>query len=231
MPAWLTGIAVVALAAAAVSALAIVVDLLSGRRQHMGIMNVVWPVTALWSGPLGYLAYRRWGRAGSRVAMKQAEQRGEGPPSRQQPFPVIVGKGATHCGAGCTLGDIVAEWFAVLVPLSIFGHPIFGTWVYGYVAAYALGIVFQYFTIQPMRGLSVKDGIIAAVKADTLSLTAWQVGMYGWMAVVRFAIFGHELPRSGPVFWFMMQIAMLFGFATSYPVNWWLLRKGLKEKM
>ena len=29
----------------------------------------------------------------------------------------------------------------------------------------------------------------------------------------------------------MMQIAMLCGFATAYPVNWWLLRIGLKEKM
>lgn len=29
----------------------------------------------------------------------------------------------------------------------------------------------------------------------------------------------------------MMQIAMSFGFLTSYPVNWWLLRSGLKEKM
>jgi nitrogen regulatory protein PII len=29
----------------------------------------------------------------------------------------------------------------------------------------------------------------------------------------------------------MMQIAMIFGFLTSYPVNWWLLRKGWKETM
>jgi hypothetical protein len=31
-------------------------------------------------------------------------------------------------------------------------------------------------------------------------------------------------------FWFMMQIAMLCGFVTSYPANWWLLRTGIKEK-
>lgn len=29
----------------------------------------------------------------------------------------------------------------------------------------------------------------------------------------------------------MMQIAMIAGFITAYPVNWWLLRKGIKEKM
>jgi hypothetical protein len=55
--------------------------------------------------------------------------------------------------------------------------------------------------------------------------------MCGWMAVAVFAIFGHELDKTGPVFWFMMQIAMLAGFATSYPVNAWLLKAGIKESM
>jgi hypothetical protein len=55
--------------------------------------------------------------------------------------------------------------------------------------------------------------------------------MYGWMAVVTFAISGHEIEKTSPVFCFMMQIALWFGFATAYPVNWWLLQKGLKEKM
>ncbi len=55
--------------------------------------------------------------------------------------------------------------------------------------------------------------------------------MFGWMALVTFVIFGHELRKTDPVFWFMMQIAMWLGFATSYPVNWWLIRKGVKEAM
>ncbi|HWG05484.1 MAG TPA: DUF4396 domain-containing protein, partial [Beijerinckiaceae bacterium] len=29
----------------------------------------------------------------------------------------------------------------------------------------------------------------------------------------------------------MMQIAMVLGFATTYPVNWWLISRGIKEKM
>ena len=86
-----------------------------------------------------------------------------------------------------------------------------------------------------MRGLSLLPGIWAAIKADTLSLTAWQIGMYGFMAIAYFAIFrtvfGVELKPNMVEFWFMMQIAMLCGFVTSYPVNWWLIRAGLKEKM
>jgi hypothetical protein len=29
--------------------------------------------------------------------------------------------------------------------------------------------------------------------------------MYGWMAIAVFLIFGHELEKTDPVFWFMMQ--------------------------
>ena len=136
-----------------------------------------------------------------------------------------------HCGSGCALGDLGAEWFVVAVPITLFGHEIFGTWLVDYVAAFLFGIAFQYFTIAPMRKLSLAGGLKEALKADTLSLTAWQVGMYGWMAIVVFGMIGRPLSKTGPVFWFMMQLAMLAGFLTSYPVNWWLLRRGIKEAM
>ncbi|MFD0642241.1 MULTISPECIES: DUF4396 domain-containing protein [unclassified Bradyrhizobium] len=29
----------------------------------------------------------------------------------------------------------------------------------------------------------------------------------------------------------MMQIAMMAGLLTSYPVNWWLIKAGVKERM
>ncbi len=82
-----------------------------------------------------------------------------------------------------------------------------------------------------MRDLSFGKDMVAAAKADFFSLTAWQVGMYGWIAIATFVIFGHEIEKTNPAFWFMMQIAMLASFLTSYPVNWWLLRAGIKEKM
>jgi hypothetical protein len=59
--------------------------------------------------------------------------------------------------------------------------------------------------------------------------------MYGFMAFAYFYLFryvlGVRLQTDSAEFWFMMQIAMLFGFASSYPVNWWLIRAGIKEKM
>ncbi len=231
MPGWLLVLAWVSLGAATLCALAIALDIAAGYRQHMWIMNAVWPVTALYAGPLALLAYYRVGRLSTERRVRQAKARGEEPPSMRKPFRQTAAVAATHCGAGCSLGDLVAEWLVFLAPLTLFGHHLFGAWAVNYAAAYTFGIAFQYFTIAPMRDLSLGRGILAAMKADTLSLSAWQIGMYGWMAIATFAIFGHELEQDSPVFWFMMQIGMLAGFLTAYPVNRWLLKKGLKEPM
>ncbi len=228
---WLSIIAVISLAVGGICFLVIVIDLLGGHKQHMWIMNVVWPITALYAGPLALWGYYRMGRLSSEKSFREAKKRGEKMPGMKKPFWQKVCLGATHCGSGCALGDLAAEWIFFAAPFTIFGHKIFGAWVIDFAFAFGFGIAFQYFTIAPMRNLSFGKGIVAALKADTLSLTSWQVGMYGWMAIVTFVIFGHELEKTSPVFWFMMQIAMLAGFATAYPVNAWLLKKKIKEEM
>ncbi len=141
------------------------------------------------------------------------------------------------------IGDIAAEWLAFVLPAvaiwvgwhSVFSEKIYAVWVLDFVFAFALGIVFQYFAIVPMRKLSPGQGIVAALKADTLSLIAWQVGMYGFMAFAQLYLLrhmlGHRAEVNTPEFWFMMQVAMIAGFITAYPVNWWLISSGIKEKM
>jgi hypothetical protein len=74
-----------------------------------------------------------------------------------------------------------------------------------FVLAYAAGIAFQYFAIAPMRGLSLRAGLLAAVKADTFSLIAYEIGMFAWM-IYR----AHMWPAMQPTdwsYWLMMQIA------------------------
>jgi hypothetical protein len=39
------------------------------------------------------------------------------------------------------------------------------------------------------------------------------------------------LAPTGLAYWLTMQAAMLAGFATTYPVNWALIRTGVKEAM
>jgi hypothetical protein len=221
-------LSVYAIAFGIASALIAAVDILSGRRQRMAVMNFVWPLTLLWSGPLGLWLYAAIGRAPP-LASKAA--RGGGDPPMRQPAWIPVFLATTHCGSGCALGDILAESAQAGLALSLFGRQVYASWVLDYALAFAFGILFQYFTIRPMKGLGRADGLKAALKADALSLTAWQIGMYGWMALVFFAFLGREIPPTAPEFWFLMQIGMLAGFATSFPVNAWLVRKGIKERM
>jgi hypothetical protein len=226
-PDWLQRLASASLIIAILCAVLIVLDEIR-HPQKMWIMNAVWPLTALFGSVLWLVAYWKWGRPS-----------GHG----NVPFAAAVLKGASHCGAGCALGDLVAEWLVVAAPAiaiwfgwqSVFADKTFAVWILDFLLAFLFGIAFQYFTIKPMRQLSAMQGIAAAVKADVAAITAWQIGMYGVMALIQFGWFapgfGGKAPVVSPEFWFAMQLAMLAGFVTAYPVNWLLIRIGWKERM
>src|SRR5947209_3795463 len=97
-PSWLQTLADIYTPLSIASALVVLADIfVAGRRQHMGIMDAVWPLTALYWGPLGLIPYFGFGRAG-------VASHGD-PPMWQASF-----KGAGHCGAGCALGDFIGDW-------------------------------------------------------------------------------------------------------------------------
>ena len=172
------------------------------------------------------------GTAGPR-GMEGMDGMGNMPGMKGRPRWQSVVLSTLHCGAGCTLADIVGEWFLFFVPVAIGGSILAGTWVVDYLLALAFGIGFQYAAIRGMeRTLPRGEAIRRAAKADILSLTAWQAGMYGWMAVAIFALNGGEaMPRTSFVFWFTMQIAMACGFLVALPVNILLIRAGIKKGM
>ena len=208
------------LSLSAVSFLLIAIDVMT-HRQHMAIMNFVWPLTALYFGLFAIWMYFAFGRNTSNSGRAS-------PHNQKKPFWQTVWIGVTHCGAGCTLGDFAAEWVVVLSGLTLFGSHLGTMFFFDFVLAYLVGIVFQYFSIAPMRHLTGWDGILAAIKADTISLIAFEIGMFAVMAWTH-ALF--RLEPDKPQYWFLMQIAMVIGFFTSYPANWWLIRKGWKEAM
>jgi hypothetical protein len=241
IPTWLHTLSLLSLALGVVLALAVVVDELR-RPQMMWIMNVVWPVTVLYGTVFGLWLYLRFGRASAPMA-KMGAAHPAGHHHAEKPFAARVAISTAHCGSGCTVGDLIAEWLAFFVPAialwfgyqSLFGEKMFAVWILDYIFAFVVGIMFQYFAIKPMGNLTAGQALVAALKADSISLTAWQIGMYGFMAIAAFAIwrplFGLRLQVDSVEFWFMMQLAMLCGFLTSYPANWWLVRIGIKEAM
>jgi hypothetical protein len=197
--------------------------------QSMGIMNIVWPVTALYLSVFAVWAYLTIGRRKTRKAMQRGMQHAHhGAPTAAQ-----VAVGTSHCGAGCMLADIASEFALATAGFVILGSVLWTSYIVDFIAAWALGIVFQYFAIRPMReDLSRGAAIAAAIKADTLSIVAFQMGMYAWMALVFFRLFrAPHLTPFDPRYWLMMQVAMICGFATSYPMNRLLIAIGWKEAM
>lgn len=204
------------------------------NRQKMRVMNLVWILTGLWAGVGGLLAYYRFGRCKRTVEsmpmpmsgkMDEAMPMGEAMPDPKRSMWEKTALSTLHCGAGCTLADLVGEGFLILVPMSL----LWG-WTLDYALALGIGVLFQYAAIRTMMKLTRKEAYITAFKIDFWSLTSWQVGMYGWMAVVIFA-FEMPIDRLSWLFWWMMQLAMCCGFITAYPTNWLLIRLGIKQTM
>ena len=155
------------------------------------------------------------------------------PPEPARPAWVTMAIEVSHCGSGCTLGDFISEWIIFALGLTIAGYALFAEYTGDYILAVSFGIVFQYFAIAPMRGLGVRDGLKAAAKADIVSLTFFEIGLFGWMALMTFVFFPapHHLMPSSIAFWFLMQIGMIIGYFTSWPANLWLVRRGIKVPM
>jgi hypothetical protein len=257
-PGWLTALAWTYLSVCFACAAAIACDIaFNDRRQAMGVMNAVYPITALYLGPFALAFYWRWGRVEAHASMASmsahrasASQPGpahgsgtalmdedEGshhdPGQRTRPRWVVMATEVSHCGAGCSLGDVISEFAIFWLGLSIAGVTLWAEYIGDYILALALGIVFQYFAIAPMRGLGLKDGLKAATKADFISLTAFEIGLFGWMAIMAFVLFPapNLLTPSSAAFWFLMQIGMIIGFASSWPANVWLVKRGIKVPM
>lgn len=229
-PPWLDVLAWLTIAVGIGCAGAVLWDIaVRGHRQSMSVMEWVWPITCLYTGPVGSWAYRRFGlpHSPSWLAERGLDDR----PS--QPSWAGVALGVSHCGAGCTLADIITAWAVFALGITIATQAVYPEMIGSYVLAIALGLAFQYFAIAPMRDLNFREGIAAAAKADIASLTAFQVGMLAWMAVQAFVLFPapHHLHPDSPVYWLGMQVGMCLGFLTAWPVNVWLIRRGIKEQM
>ncbi len=191
------------------------------RPQRMGIMNVVWPVSGLYTPGFGYLLYLLLGRARDAPGTEE-----------ETPFGKSVFLSATHCGSGCVLGDVIGAPIVFAAGWTVFGQRLFADYVTEFIIAYIFGIAFQYFPVRVMRDLSPGEAVRDAVKADSFSLIAFEVGMFGWMALVVVVLLAGRAPEpSTIVFWFMMQIGMVLGFCTTYPANALLIRAGIKGGM
>lgn len=214
------------LALGGLSAIILYVDVSMGRYQMMPIMNIAWPITAVYSSLIALYMYFKYGRAKKTTHNMQHNQIHHTESTNPKWVDVYIS--STHCGAGCGLADIVSETFIYLAGITLFGAAIWASFIIDYIFALIFGLAFQYYNIKPMRPeLSTGQALWEAFKADILSLTSFQIGMYAWLYIV-FVIFHGQLNAGHPIYWFMMQIGLTIGLLTTYPVNWLLIKTGVK---
>jgi hypothetical protein len=232
-PHWFELLASASLATGFVSALVIVADIvLLGNRQHMAIMNLVFPLSALYMGPVAVWAYFARGRRMSHKQMRiHARAMTSGPEPRDSWWQVSLSD--SHCGAGCVLGDVGGEWIVWASGWMIGSTAALGPeYILDLPFAWTFGILFQYFVIAPLRGqFGELSPLGDAIKSDTLSVLSFELGLFSWMALAHYVLWNPPLEIDSSSHWFMMQIGMILGFVTSWPVNRRLLIDGVKEPM
>jgi hypothetical protein len=227
----------------AVSFTVTAVDVLRHPNRDMPIMNAVWPLMALYFGPLGVLSYVLLSR---RVRYTYVRAR---PvlPSRVTPVPghahggihalgrmrdplwVRSMRSTTHCMAGCALGDLTAMVLAAFGWLGAVGM---GKELFlGAVFAFAFGLfVFQALPVMAERRIGFAQSLGIAFQADLYTIVAYLVGQIPafYILTAGAAMSGMGLVGSHLV---DMQASMAVGFLTSYPVNYVLVAKGVKHGM
>ena len=155
---------------------------LTHRPQSMKIMNAVWILTALWGSYLALWAYNKFGQGapmkmgGGEMKMDMSDMKGMemsdmkgmsmsgmkdmnmdmsmGDMSMNRPHWQSVALSALHCGAGCTLADIIGEWFTNYIPVTVAGSQLIGNWVLDFILALIIGVYFQFYAIREMERIS-----------------------------------------------------------------------------
>jgi len=222
IPVWLTAVSWVFVGLALLCAIAILYDIYGrGYRQRTSVMSVVWPITALYFGPLALPAYYRWGRPRSE---KWREEHGATP---EKSLPAAAATGGTLGGAASAIGHVLGVPLVVFSGLTIAGQALWVMILVIAVIATALLFAFEYFfSTVPTRGLPRGKGLKVALLIALVTVLAFDVGMGGWMLVLHFLFF--MPPLTDVTFLFLMQVGLILGFLTGYPAVLWLVRRGVK---
>jgi hypothetical protein len=131
-----------------------------------------------------------------------------------------------HCvagdGVGILAGAVISSIFGLRGPSEV---------LLEYVLGFAFGwTIFQSLFMRDMAGGSYKRALGSTFVPELLSMNLLMAGMIPAMMILR-AVLAPTAGPDAPAFWFVMSMALLVGFITAYPMNWWLVSNGLKHGM
>jgi Domain of unknown function (DUF4396) len=128
--------------------------------------------------------------------------------------------------AGDATGIIVAA-----AVTSLLGLPMGVDAAVEYLAGFAFGLlIFQALFMKDMLGGSYWQAVKGTWLPEWLSMNAVMAGMIPVMIIMMTKDMRAMEPNSLR-FWGVVSLASLVGAALAYPVNWWLVKNGLKHGM
>jgi hypothetical protein len=131
-----------------------------------------------------------------------------------------------HCVAGDGVGILTGAVIARIFHLA---------GVTDIALEYALGFgfgwsIFQALFMRDMAGGSYTRSLAKTFFPELLSMNFLMAGMVPVMTLAMASTPASHDP-SGPIFWFIMSMALLVGFIAAYPMNWWLVARHMKHGM
>ena len=196
------------------SAIWLLIDL-RNQPEIMPIMKVAWTLITLYLGVIGLALYVTSCR--------------EPKPGTHDEFVAPMWKQATgsviHCVAGDALGIVAAA-----IVTSFLGMPMYGDMIVEYIVGFLVGwLLFQTVPIMHMNHISFQSALRTGFWAELLSLTFMVLGMFPTMYYLM--NLWSVMSLGWFTFWFVISISILVGSMVTYPINWWMVAKGLKHGM
>lgn len=131
-----------------------------------------------------------------------------------------------HCVAGDGVGILAGAVVASLLHL-----PAIADVALEYALGFGFGwTIFQALFMRKMAGGSYRQALRMTFLPELLSMNLLMAGMVPLASLAR-TVWPEGHAPANPEFWFVMSMALLLGSATAYPINWWLVAKGLKHGM
>ncbi|MBV8237796.1 MAG: multicopper oxidase domain-containing protein [Sphingomonas sp.] len=199
---------------AAASTLYVAIDQFRNNPEPV-VMKWGFILVTLYMGPLGLLLY---------VLADKEPRPGEHEAFTRPLWKQSVGS-TIHCVAGDATGIIIAA-----VITAMLGLPMWIDLIVEYIAGFTFGLfVFQSLFMKSMMGGSYWDNVRKSFMPEFMSMNFMMAGM---APVMTFLMMGRDMRAMEPtelLFWGVMSIGVIVGFAFAYPANVWLVARRLKH--
>jgi hypothetical protein len=143
---------------------------------------------------------------------------GPGGPGPATSLNRMAASATTHCLTGCAIGEVLG-----LAGATAFGWSNEASIVLAVVLAYVFGYAL---TLRPLlsSGLALGAALGVAFAADTLSITVMEIVDNAVVLIVPGAM---DAGLLDPLFWGTLALGLAIAWFAAFPVNRWLLARGL----